>query len=114
MSLSYSRSLQPSGYGDLVTQDTLTLTRHFSWTERWSGAASLRGTRQLGSLGRLAFGDRKYLAADIAARWLWTRQWAISLEAVYNQQKLDQQLPQASSTTVLLTLTGQIGRRTIQ
>jgi hypothetical protein len=112
LSLSYSRSLQPSGYGALVTQDVLSLSRHFTWTERWSGTASLSGTRQVDWQGRLAYGDRKFLAADLAASWLWTELWTISLEAAYNQQRL-YPLPQASATAGFLTFTRRFGRKTL-
>jgi hypothetical protein len=112
LSMSYSRSLQPSGYGAVLTQDVLSLSRHFTWSERWSGTASVSGTRQVDWQGRLAYGDRKFLAVDLATSWLWTEQWTVFFEVGYNQQRLIP-LPEASSTAAYLTFTRQFGRRTL-
>jgi hypothetical protein len=109
-SLSYTRALQPSGYGVLLTQDVLSLTEHYTWSERWSGSAMLRGTRQVDSFSRINFGDRRFAGAELAATWRWTAQSLLSLEATYNEQRLDAILPHARGTALHLTYSRQFGR----
>jgi len=111
MSFTLSRSIQPSGFGALLTQDNLTLMRSATWSERWSGSAALRASRQLDSLRQLNLGDRRYYSGELTANWLWREQLTLSAELGFSTQRYASNLPQPSSTAVYLTLTRQFYRK---
>ena len=106
-----SRSIQPSGFGALVTQDNVSLSRNVNWSERWSGSAVLRGSRQLDSLRQLNLGDRRYYSAELAATWLWREQLTLTAQLGLSTQHYASNLPQPSSTAFYLTLTRQFYRQ---
>ena len=113
LSFAISRAIQPSGFGALLTQDNIAVTRSATWSERWSGSLVLRGSRQIDSLTQLHLGERRFFSAEFTANWQWREQMILSGEIAYSTQHFSSPLPMPNSTAVYLTLTRQFYRKSL-
>jgi hypothetical protein len=108
LDLSASQSMQPSGLGDLVTQDDLTFEANIPWTERLTLGATLRGLRISDSSdGPAAIGIRTYYNGDLSANWLISERWVLRLDGGYQAYKFSAQAPLGHAVAVNLSLSRQ-------
>lgn len=110
LGLSLNRAIQPSGFGVLVTQDNASLNGGTHWSERWSGSAVLRCSRQVDSLHQLNVGNVRYYAAEFTGNWLAAEQWTLTGQLTYARQRVLQLSAEPSGVTVYFTLARQFGR----
>jgi hypothetical protein len=113
-SLSASRSVQPSGLGVPLTQESVNLGASVPWTERLTVGTTLNATRlsdALASRGQVSRG--MYGDFGLYANWQWTELWTVGLLGTYRIQRALAQAPQESNVNVALTLTRAFGRVTL-
>jgi hypothetical protein len=91
---SISRSLQPTGFAYLSSQDSVTLNATYVRSERWNFALSGAWTNAHNPLpynSQVVLGaaatDVRYFNAQLTADWHWTEQWIISMHARRITQK---------------------------
>lgn len=108
-----SRAIQPSGFGALLTQDTVNLGASYLWSERWTLSGSVEWARLSDVLGGLNLENRHYYNANLSANWLWTEKWTLQLQGTYSLQYLAPQLPAVHGVTIYLDLVRQLGRLTL-
>jgi len=107
-SVAASRSVQPSGLGSLLTQDSVTLSRAGDLSERSRVTVTLGGSRNDDSLQHLQLGNRRYF--QVASTWSWraSEQWVIDTELSANRQRVNGE--QADGLTVRISLLRQLRR----
>lgn len=111
LDLSASRAIQPSGLGDLVTQDDVSIQANMPWTERLTLGATVHGVRIADSLnGPRAIGTRSYYNADLSVNWQMSERWTVQLQGSYRAQKYSLQAPLAHGLAVNLSLSRGFGR----
>ena len=76
-----SRSLEPSGFAYLIRQEGVTFDANYIYSERWSYHAT--ASWQTNTYPETSGGsfERKYYNVALSAKWQWTEQWAITLQA---------------------------------
>jgi hypothetical protein len=106
--LAASRTIQPSGFGALLTETDVSLHGNYDLTERWKVGATVSGWQQSNTLGQLNLGNGRYYDLDLSAGWRWTPRWTLQLHTSLDLQRINGQ--QAHRADVLLSLTRQFGR----
>jgi hypothetical protein len=81
ITLSFDRSVQPSGLGVLVRRDDLGLSASRSIAPRLFATFSAHGVRNEDMTGGPALGDRRYVAGDAGLEWRPAQQWVLNLTA---------------------------------
>lgn len=110
LDLAASRAIQPSGLGALLTQDDVSLKASIPWTERWTLAGTLHGSRLTEPLQQFDLGTRRYADLDLSANWLWTEHWTLQLQGSYLWQRQISGGPSVSGTAIYLNLLRPFGR----
>jgi hypothetical protein len=105
-----SRAIQPSGFGALLTQDDVSFTASFPWTERWTLTAKLHGAQLSEPISQLASIHERYADFDLGANWLWTEHWILNLQGSYNLERVTAGARTSSGVALNLTLSRQFGR----
>jgi hypothetical protein len=108
--LSASRSVQPSGLGELLTQDSAKLTLTRQWTERLSVDVEAQSALQTDTLRHLGDFGTRYYAFGVDANWQCGEHWVLTLQTAYDINRIEMQPKSAGSAVVGLTLTRQLGR----
>lgn len=104
---SISRSLQPTGFAFLSSQDSLAISATYLRSERWDfvlGAAWTKARNPLPGGSQAVLGaaatEVHYFNAQLTADWRWTEQWIISMHATRITQQYGPPSVSAASSGV--------------
>lgn len=110
-SLSAARTVQPSVVGQLLAQESVTLSIDRPWNERLKFGGSLRESEQSDPLVRAgAVGGSRYYAAEAHVNWQWTEHWSLSVTAGYNEQRLGGEAADGHNVSASLMIERQFDR----
>lgn len=99
-----SRAIQPSGLGELLTEDDVSLNASIPWTERVTLSGTLHWSRLRDTLERLDLQGRQFYEVDLNANWQWSEYWTVGLQGSYVQGEVALGIPQSRGETVYLTI----------
>lgn len=110
LDLAASRTIEPTGFGALLTQDDINLGASYPTNERLTVGTTAHWSRLSDPLHQLDLSGRHYYSFVANANWQWTEHWTLQLQASYLQQYLTTQSPSTWGVTVYLNLLRQFGR----
>jgi hypothetical protein len=107
-----SRSLAPTGFAYLVLQEGVNLNAAYVFSERWTynATASWQTNTYPATDGGSSF-DRKYYNVSLSAKWQWTEQWAVSMQANRVVQVYGSPPVNGTSSGVSLEIARQFNRK---
>jgi hypothetical protein len=113
LELSASQALQPSGFGVLATQDDVTVRASGNRTERLSLSAAIHGSKLTDASGRLSLETWRYYDVDFTMSWRWTEHWTVQSQIALYLQRPAPTEPMRSNTALFLTLSRELGRKSL-
>jgi hypothetical protein len=106
-----SRSLAPTGFAYLTLQEGVNLDASYKLSERWSyGATASWQTNSYPETDGGSF-ERKYYSAMLSAKWQWTEEWAVTLQATKVVQVYGSPSVSGASSGVSLEISRQFYRK---
>jgi hypothetical protein len=113
LEFSASQALQPSGFGVLATQDDVTVRATGKRSERLTLGATIHGSKLTDASGRLNLETWRYYDFGFNMDWRWTEHWTLhSQMAVYLQRPAATE-PMRTNTVLVLTLSREFGRKSL-
>jgi outer membrane protein assembly factor BamA len=106
------RSLAPTGFAYLTLQQGVNANANYAFSERWSysAGASWQTNTYPAIRGGDSF-DRRYYNVAVSAKWRWTEQWALTLQANKVVQVYGSPSVSGASTGVNLEISRQFFRK---
>jgi hypothetical protein len=106
------RSLAPTGFAYLTLQQGVNANANYAFSERWS--YSVGASWQTNTYPAIRGGDsfdRRYYNVAVSAKWQWTEQWALTLQANKVVQVYGSPSVSGASTGVNLEISRQFFRK---
>jgi hypothetical protein len=100
-----SRSLQPTGFGAMLTSEEAGVSASHDLSETLSVSVAAKYSRQFDELRSVRYGDHRYGRLELAAYWQYSELTIYSLQLVYLRQRYDPTVPIVYGTSAYLTVT---------
>src|SRR3989344_1461774 len=107
LSMALSRSLNPSGSGGQVEQDTFTIDLNRQVTARLTAYVTANASKVRTDEGNISSNERTYYEIRPGAHWRWSREWNVGMNYRYAYVKREFESEAADSNSVSLMLTYQ-------